>query len=165
MGAIAYETGGVLIDHGWLRFLGSGHPRLSRKLPDWNDNKANRCYFIADDAIGGFFAINGGAFGADLNNVYYWPPSSFEWEPMDLGYTEFFRWSLTGDLEKFYSDTRWATWKQDISHLSGDLCVDFYPPLWSKEGSPEASRRATVPIEEAFTVKTDILKQTNEEKT
>ena len=25
MGAIAHETGGSLIDHGWLRVLGSGH--------------------------------------------------------------------------------------------------------------------------------------------
>ena len=29
MGAVAYETGGVLVDDGWLRFLGSGHPRLT----------------------------------------------------------------------------------------------------------------------------------------
>ena len=32
MGAIAYETGGVLVDHGWLRFLGSGHAKLTRTL-------------------------------------------------------------------------------------------------------------------------------------
>ena len=30
MGAIVYETGGLLIDHGWLRILGSGHDRLPR---------------------------------------------------------------------------------------------------------------------------------------
>src|SRR5689334_10661662 len=36
MGAIIYETGGVLVDRGWLRFLGSGHPRLARTLPGWN---------------------------------------------------------------------------------------------------------------------------------
>ena len=32
MGAIVYETGGILIDRGWLRILGSGHPRLPRAL-------------------------------------------------------------------------------------------------------------------------------------
>jgi hypothetical protein len=30
MGAIIYETGGLLVDHGWVRVLGSGHPRLPR---------------------------------------------------------------------------------------------------------------------------------------
>jgi hypothetical protein len=28
MGAIVYDTGGILIDWGWLRVLGSGHHRL-----------------------------------------------------------------------------------------------------------------------------------------
>src|SRR5687767_12930937 len=36
LGAVVYETGGLLIDHGWLRVLGSGHPRLPRTLPGWN---------------------------------------------------------------------------------------------------------------------------------
>src|ERR1043166_706882 len=36
MGAIVYETGGILIDGGWLRFLGSGHPKLPRTLPGRN---------------------------------------------------------------------------------------------------------------------------------
>ena len=39
LGAIVYETGGLLIDHGWLRVLGSGHPRLPRTLPGWNADK------------------------------------------------------------------------------------------------------------------------------
>ena len=32
LGAIAHGTGGILIDGGWLRMLGSGHPKLSRNL-------------------------------------------------------------------------------------------------------------------------------------
>src|SRR5215813_320832 len=36
MGAIIYETGGLLVDRGWLRLLGSGHTRLPRSLPAWN---------------------------------------------------------------------------------------------------------------------------------
>src|SRR5690348_6792465 len=36
MGAIIYETGGILVDHGWIRILGAGHPRLPRALADWN---------------------------------------------------------------------------------------------------------------------------------
>lgn len=56
MGAVAYETGGMLVDNGWLRFLGSGHPKLTRTLPGWNRGRANGIYLIADDAMGGFFA-------------------------------------------------------------------------------------------------------------
>ncbi len=35
MGAIVYETGGLLIDHGWLRVLGSSHEKLKRTMPQW----------------------------------------------------------------------------------------------------------------------------------
>ena len=36
MGAVAYETGGLLVDRGWLRILGAGCSRLPRGLADWN---------------------------------------------------------------------------------------------------------------------------------
>lgn len=159
MGAIAYETGGVLIDHGWLRFLGSGHPKLTRTLSGWNDAKADRCYFIADDAAGGFFALNGGAFGTDLGKIYYWPADSFEWEPTELGYSDFLEWALMGDLAEFYESVRWSSWREEMASLAGDRCVAFYPFLWAKEGSAETSRRSTIPIEEAFALKRDLLRQ------
>jgi len=89
MGAIAYETGGVLVDGGWLRFPGSGHPNISRTLPDWNKSRSNGYYLVADDAAGGFFAINGGALGTDVKNMYYWAPDSLEWRPMNIGFTDF----------------------------------------------------------------------------
>lgn len=62
MGAIVYMTGGLLIDNGWIRILGSGDSRLPRSLPDWNKGKTFKDFgqpapylIIADDAIGGFF--------------------------------------------------------------------------------------------------------------
>lgn len=164
MGAIAYETGGVLVDHGWLRFLGSGHAKLTRTLSGWNDAKADRCHFVADDAVGGFFALNGGAFGSDLGKIYYWPADSFEWESTDLGYSEFLEWVLMGDLAGFYSSVRWSSWRAEIASLAGDRCIAFYPFLWAEEGSAETSRRSAVPIEEAFALKSDLLRQMTAKK-
>ena len=34
MGAVVYETGGILIDHGWLRILGSGTDAFARQVHD-----------------------------------------------------------------------------------------------------------------------------------
>ena len=67
--------------------------------------------------------------------------------------------ALLGDLGKFYSGVRWSNWKQDLSMLSRDRCYSFYPPLWAKEGAAETSHRATVSAEEAFTFKTETLRQ------
>ena len=63
MGAIAYETGGVLVDHGWLRILGAGNPKLPRNLAEWNRGRSSGYLLVADDVVGGFFAINGGRLG------------------------------------------------------------------------------------------------------
>nr|WP_315821874.1 DUF2625 family protein [Paraflavitalea speifideiaquila] len=61
MGAVLYHTGGLLIDNGWIRILGSGHARLTRSLPEWNKGKSFQAYgeapgywLIADDVLGGF---------------------------------------------------------------------------------------------------------------
>ena len=40
IGSIVYSTGGLLIDNGWIRILGSGSSRMQRTLPDWNKGKA-----------------------------------------------------------------------------------------------------------------------------
>jgi hypothetical protein len=159
LGALAYETGGVLIDGGWLRFLGSGHSRLTRDLVGWNERRAHGAYLIADDAVGGFFALNGGALGADLHRVYYWPPDSLEWMPLKLGLSDFLRWSLTRRIDAFYQDLRWPSWREDRAALSGDHCFSFYPFLWSREGSIERSRRSPVPAAEQFDMKVSLIEQ------
>lgn len=40
MGALVYGSGGLLIDNGWLRIAGSGHPRLPRD-PEVGHNALN----------------------------------------------------------------------------------------------------------------------------
>src|SRR5439155_15137909 len=90
MGAIARNTAGLFLDTGWLRILGAGgHARLQRSLPGWNEGRSNGYYLVADDAVGGSFALNGGAFGEDKGNVYYYAPDSLRWEPCEFGYSEF----------------------------------------------------------------------------
>ena len=96
MGSIIYETGGILIDNGWIRILGSGNVKLNRSLPEWNLGKGFKEFgqsapflLVADDAIGGFFMLNGGALGKDLGKIYYFAPDSLEFEPLNITYTEF----------------------------------------------------------------------------
>src|SRR5438105_2390913 len=81
---------GLFLDSGWLRVLGAGgHPRFCRSLPAWNEGRSEGFYLIADDAVGGSFALNGGALGADRGKVYYYAPDALRWEACDFGYSEF----------------------------------------------------------------------------
>jgi hypothetical protein len=109
--------------------------------------------------VGGFFAMNGGVFDGERGGLWYWPPDSLDWEPLDFGYTDFFQWSLTKKLADFYNDLRWPTWQEDLSGLSGNQCINFFLFLWTSEGSVEGSNRRAVPVTESFDLKVDLLRQ------
>jgi hypothetical protein len=165
MGAIIFNTGGLIIDDGWIRILGSGSAVLPRSLPDWNKGKAFKEFgetpaflLIADDASGGFFLLNGGGLGKDLGKVYYWLPDNLQIEPMDLTYSEFLSFCFDNDLDKFYEGIRWEHWRTDIAGLKTDEVFNFTPPLWSKEGSDVyKSVRAVVPIQEQYDFKLNLI--------
>ena len=81
---------------------------MPRSLPGWNKGKSFKKYgdrpgflLVADDAMGGFFALNGGQLGKDAGKVYYLSPDNLEWEPLELTYTEFLQFCFHGDLAKF----------------------------------------------------------------
>ena len=158
MGAILYETGGILINSGWIRLLGSGSERLDRGMFQWNKGKTFEDYgqppaflLVADDILGGLFAINGGAFGQDdLGQIYYLAPDTLSWEPMNCGYSEFVCWTLEGNIDLFYEPYYWKGWQEEVPKLNGNQVFSFFPFLWTKEGQQiEAVSRKIVPIEES----------------
>lgn len=159
MGAVIYETGGLLIDHGWMRVLGSGHPRLTRSLPEWNRDRCGASpeapppfLLVADDIAGGFFALDGGGLGPGRGHVYYHAPDSLRWESMgDIGYAHFLRWCLVGDLDEFYSALRWPGWEPEAAAVGGDYALSVYPPPWTREGKTIANcSRKAVPVAEIY---------------
>ena len=159
MGAIVYETGGILIDNGWIRILGAGNDRMKRSLPDWNKGKTFSEFgeippyiLIADDAVGGLFAINGGFFGNDnMGKIYYFAPDTLEWESLDISYSQFLMFCFGSDLNRFYSNFRWQSWVEDLKTLEPDYAYIFYPYLWTKEGSDINSvSRSVAPMQEVY---------------
>src|SRR5262249_47458674 len=124
--------------------------------PGWNNAVGNDLNFgpppfllIADDVIGGFFAIGGAAFPSP-GEVFYYSPDSLEWEGTGSGYSEFVYWCFCGDLEQYYENCRWPEWQAEIAKLNGEQVIAIYPPLWA-EGPPAAARhRGAVPISESY---------------
>ncbi len=156
LGAIAYETGGILVDDGWLRILGSGHGKLERNIATWNEGKAEGFLLVADDVLGGFFALNGGALGPDQGQLYHLAPETLEWEALEIGYTAFVEWAFTSQLRQFYGRQPGEAHGFDELPLSGDLCLNFYPFLWTQEGSLKSSSRRAIPVEEQWALNLDL---------
>jgi len=169
MGAIIYETGGILIENGWLRILGSGSKKLDRGINEWNKGKTfvnngdqPTHFLIADDLIGGYFAVNAGGIGREIGKVFYLSQDTLEWECLGTNYSEFIYWALNGDLNVFYKPFRWENWKNDIKKASGNHVFSFYPFLWSKEGKDiEKVNKKLVPVEENYQLTLAFQKQIN----
>lgn len=164
LGAIAYNTGGLLIDYGWIKLLGSPHQDVFGDLASWNGQHINQqsplqkniqlpilegVFVIAYDVSGGFFALNGGKFGPS-KTVFYFAPDCLEWEDTELSYSEFIQWLANGDLQLFYEMCRFEGWQDKAGQLEPDQVLSYYPPLWSKEGSGATSEKKPISIIEAW---------------
>ena len=156
-----------MIDKGWIRILGSGSEKLNRGLGEWNKGKTFKNYgdqpthfLIADDIIGGYFALNAGGIGRELGKVYYLPQDTLKWECLDIGYSEFLYWALTGDVHGFYELFRWKNWERDIQTANGNQVFSFVPFLWTEEGKDiENTCRSLVPVEENYHLTLDFQQQ------
>lgn len=158
MGALAFETGGVLVDDGWIRILGGGCKRLQRTLASWNgyDSPPHRkagALLVGDDAIGGFFAINGNSLPGPSGHVFYFAQDTLEWEDLDIGFSAWLQWAFNADLAEFYEGLRWKTWRADVKAVAADRAFNFVPPLFTKaehDNSVNDRSRRDVPIEELW---------------
>jgi hypothetical protein len=158
MGALALESGGLLIDHGWVRVLGGGSSRLPRAIDQWNgiaapgrpSTRLPGTILVGDDVLGGFFALNGGGIANELGHVFYHAPDSFDWEHMAPSYSDWLMAMMTIDLAKFYKGQRWPGWETDVATLPGDRAFNVYPFLFA-EGPEIAERsRRAVPVDELW---------------
>lgn len=158
MGAIIFHTGGILINKGWIRIYGCGNEKLDRNLPEWNIGKTFTNYgdkpgylIIADDAIGGFFLLNGGELGSDLGNIYYLSPDNLEPESLELSYTDFILFCFYGNIDNFYKDLRWTNWENDFKTLNTNEAFMFFPYLWTKQGrNIDKVQKSKIPIKEIY---------------
>lgn len=167
LGAVAVETGGILIDHGWLRLLGSGSEPLRGSIASWNTigdapevEPLAGALVIGHDAIGGFFALDGGEFEGQVGDVHYFSPDTLEWESLELGYAAFVHWAVSADIAAFYGELRWPGWEAELRGVSSDLGFCLVPPPFLKGGRPvEHVRRALVPMTELWALNRDYARQ------
>jgi hypothetical protein len=147
LGAVAYRLGGLVFDHGWLRVLGAGAARHPRDLAGWNGPAASPrlagATLVADDVVGGFFAVDGGAFAGPPGGVCYFAPDTLSWEEMDIDYRGLLEWACNGDLASFYADSRWPGWELEVMGVGVDQGIELDPAL-SVEAETRARRRVSI---------------------
>jgi Protein of unknown function DUF2625 len=166
LGAMAYETGGIVVDHGWLRLLGASSVRMQNGLLAWNALALNSvpsllpgAMIVAHDAVGGFFAANLGAFGTGPRTVFYFAPDTLTWMDMEMSYSDFLQWAIMQNLSAFYADLRWPGWEQDMAAVDGDHGYSFFPMLWATGPALQDRSRRIVPQRELWAPHRDMANQ------
>ncbi|MCP4306260.1 MAG: DUF2625 family protein [bacterium] len=154
LGGLAINSGGVLVDHGWLRLLGSGHPTMAG-IHEANGLTGNAApsgpLLVGYDAIGGRFVINDGTLSGEPGEMVFWAPDALAWEPLGVGHSAFVQMMMTDRLGAFYEQSRWPGWESELAGVDGNHGIFLYPPLFSVEGrDTAASHKGTVPLSELF---------------
>jgi hypothetical protein len=156
LGALALETGGLLIDHGWLRMLGGGPPPLNLAIANGLDvppDEPPASLLVAFDILGGKYAINGGPLPGSPGEVCYFAPDELAWWPMEMGHHDFVAWCFTDRLAQFNEHLRWDGWETEVAALRLDEGIAVYPFPFTAEGQDlgQVTRRPA-PISELLTI-------------
>ncbi|MEO8088575.1 MAG: DUF2625 family protein [Bacteroidota bacterium] len=173
LGSIIYSCGGILIDEGWIRILGSGNSQLTRSVPEWNKGKlaATRndesfYLLVADDVLGGLFAIKAGSAEEleTIGQVFYYGPNSLTWQPTGLSYSSFISYCFSGNIKDFYSDFRWKGWQEDVRTIDCNTVISCYPMLWTREGLQLKANRKLLAIQTQWNMYQGKSKTGNKQK-
>ena len=144
LGAVVANTGGLLIDHGWLRILGSGGDGLPDVAAE--ADPAAGGLIVAYDVLGGQFAWIPSRPGI-APTVHYFGPDTLDWQDLGQGYTDWLYAVLAGSLTGFYETLRWPGWPDEVGALPPDQGITVYPPPWSREGRDlSTTARSPVPL-------------------
>jgi hypothetical protein len=163
LGALAWHTSGLLLDHRWLRLLGgvsvSGLPDLATANEMQPGASAPPPYIaIAHDVLGGLFAVNGHGLPCEPGEVAYFAPDTLQWQGLGIGNSAFVGWAITGHTEKFYEPVRWPGWEHESQHVPLDSGLSVYPPLFTAEAQQNlgATSRRIVPWTELLNLHADL---------
>lgn len=167
MGALTWETGGLLVDDGWIRVLGGGGPRMNGSLGSWNGHgrapvvrAVPGLCVIGHDAAGGVFALDGGALGVGRQAVFYLAPDTLRWMEVHRGYSYFLEWLCTGDVAGFSARVRWPGWTDDVDAAGPDRAFAASPPRWTVEGKyPGRDDLRSVPMPGLFQLHLEVGRQ------
>ena len=157
LGSVLFNTSGITVDN-WVRVLGAENEE-NRGILSYNKinengaaNTIDKMLIVADDVVGGIFALNAGKFSDGIGDVWYFAPDTLQWESLEIKYSEFISWIARGNIDEFYSTLRWSKWRDDVSNVDFDEAILIYPFLWSKELNIENADKKIVPVEELLNI-------------
>lgn len=161
LGTLAYETGGVSAAAGLVRLLGSGNKRSLLRTAEIAGCPLDVGYpdviLVADDVLGGLFALNGGRLGpSGQGQVFHLAADDTVWVSLGVGYADFVAWCLNGELAQLYGPLTELDEYEALPRPAFDATYSFYPFLWTKEAKDARPSVRVVGAEESLKFRLDL---------
>ncbi|MDO9353671.1 MAG: DUF2625 family protein [Solirubrobacteraceae bacterium] len=151
LGALARHAAAVVVDD-WLILLGAGSDDVPG-IREFNGRAIEGveaipgALVVGIDRLGGAFAINaGGLPEGDAGEIVYLAPDDLTWMRCGFPYSGLLEWALEGDVEGFYADVRWPTWREESAALGPNRGFNAYPPPWAEPSDDIEVRHAPAPL-------------------
>ena len=163
LGSIVLNTGGIVLNHGWLRMYGGSGGALPSIAevngfpsffdPSWTPPAG---LIFAHDVLGGVYAVNGpdcAAYGrpGSPGQVVYFTPEATAWDELEDCFADFLLWMLSGDMERCcYWRLFWPGWQEEVAKVGLGMAIRTDPPVWTWAGATDiaSTTRTVVPLRE-----------------
>ncbi|GIH03992.1 hypothetical protein Rhe02_20590 [Rhizocola hellebori] len=146
LGAVTLNSGGLTIDHGWLRVLGSGTDLQTDVVSASKPEQG--LVLVAYDVLGGHFTWTAAEPGAPPT-IHYFALDTLEYEDLERGYADWLHAMLSGAMTEFYSSLRWTGWEAESAAARLDQGIHVFPPPSTVEGKDlNHVSRDVIPLKE-----------------
>jgi len=151
LASVVANCSGIYVDN-WMRILGQGNEMRNGVL-HYNtlfhdDSYLDGMLIIANDIVGGIYALNISRFEIEKNMIWYFAPDTLEWENLGMTYSQFLAWTAQGDMDEFYEAMRWDSWRDDCGQVEWNNGCLVYPFLWAAECNKNTAQKKIVPFDE-----------------
>ncbi len=161
LASVVINCNGIYIDN-WIRILGQGNEKRNGVLY-YNTLVDDSCltgmFIVANDVVGGIYAINISRFEIEKNMIWYFAPDTLEWENLSMKYLDFIIWAAQGNTSDFYESVRWDGWRRDCKKVELNTGYLIYPFLWAKECNKNTAKKKIVLFDEIMILNFDNSKK------
>ncbi len=161
LASVVMNCNGIYVDN-WIRILGQGNEMRNGVLyynTLLDDSCLEGMFIVANDVVGGIYAINISRFEIDKSKIWYFAPDTLEWESLGMKYSDFIAWTAQGNISEFYESMRWDSWKNDCKKVELNTGYLIYPFLWAKECDKNTASKKVVLFDELMKLNFDYSKK------
>lgn len=161
LASVVVNCNGIYINH-WIRILGQGNEKQNGIMyynTLINDSCLDGMFIVANDVVGGIYAINLSRYDIEKNMIWYFAPDTLEWENLGMRYSDFIVWIVQNHVNQFYESMRWNNWRSDCRNLEFNKGYLIYPFLWAKECDIDNADKKIVLFDELMSLNFACMKK------